>query len=86
LDEDAIRGRIVTTGPGILIGTDGYGIPIREWRVGGSRAITGYRANDARPFRIGTSCFDGILGAINAFAGNRGFDGWLEESRFTGPP
>jgi hypothetical protein len=49
-----------------------------------SRAISGYRANDARPFRIGTTCFDGLLGDIGTYAGNRGFDGWLEEVAFYG--
>lgn len=87
LDGDALQGGTITTGAwhhvvGTFDGTTASlyvnGAPVA------SRAITGYRANDVRPFRIGTTCFDGILGAIGTFAGNRGFDGWLQEVAFYG--
>jgi hypothetical protein len=84
LDGDAIRGGTVTTGAWHhIVGTfDGAEASLYVNGVSvASRTIRGYLANDARPFRIGTTCFDGILGA---FAGNRGFDGWLEEVAFYG--
>src|SRR4029078_10202028 len=48
------------------------------------KAINGYQANNARPFRIGTTCFNGLLGDVGTYAGNRGFDGWLGEVAFYG--
>ena len=87
LDGDAIRGGIVTTGAWHhIVGTyDGStaALYVNGERVA-SRPITGYRANDARPFRIGTTCFDGVLDEIGTYAGNRGFDGWLQEVAFYG--
>jgi hypothetical protein len=87
IDGDAIRGGIITTGAWhYVVGTfDGsQAVLYVNGQQVSSRAITGYRANDARPFRIGTTCFDGALGAIGTYAGNRGFDGWLEEVAFYG--
>ncbi|MSU62812.1 MAG: hypothetical protein EXS31_10515 [Pedosphaera sp.] len=87
LDADAIRGGTVTTGVWHhIVGTfDGSmaSLYVNGAQVS-SRAITGYQANDARPFRIGTTCFEGLLGANGTYAGNRGFDGWIEEVAFYG--
>ncbi|MBI3416523.1 MAG: immunoglobulin domain-containing protein [Verrucomicrobia bacterium] len=87
LDGDALRGGTVTAGAWHhIVGTyDGSkaSLYVNGVQVA-SRAISGYQANDVRPFRIGTSCFDGYLGAPGTFAGNRGFDGWLEEVAFYG--
>lgn len=87
IDGDAIRGGIVTTGIWHhVVGT--YDGSTASLYVNGekvaSRSVAGYQANDARPFRIGTTCFDGSLGDVGAFAGNRGFDGWLQEVAFYG--
>jgi hypothetical protein len=87
LDGDAIRGGTVTTGVWHHIAGTYDGKTAILYVNGASvssEAISGYEPNDARPFRIGTSCFDGALGAIGTFAGNRGFDGWLEEVAFYG--
>jgi hypothetical protein len=87
LDNDAIRGGTVTTGTWHhIVGTyDGTNATLYVNGVQvASGAISGYQPNDARPFRIGTTCFDGALGAVGTFAGNRGFDGWLEEVAFYG--
>ena len=79
LDGDAILGGTVTTGAwhhivGVFDGAKASlyvnGISVA------SRAISGYQTNGARPLRIGTTCFDGSMGT---FAGNRNFDGWIEE-------
>ncbi len=87
LDDNAIRGGTVTTGVWHhIVGTyDGAkaSLYVNGAQVS-SRTINGYRANDARPFRIGTTCFDGILGDTGSYSGNRGFDGWLEEVAFYG--
>jgi hypothetical protein len=48
-----------------------------------SHTIKGFEPNDARPLRIATTCFDGALSPTpGSFAGNRGFDGWIEEVAF----
>jgi Concanavalin A-like lectin/glucanases superfamily/Immunoglobulin domain/Immunoglobulin I-set domain len=87
LDGDAIRGGPVTPGAWHhIVGTyDGANasLYVNGVRVA-TRAISGYLANQARPFRIGTTCFDGSLGPIGSYAGNRGFDGWLQEVAFYG--
>lgn len=44
-----------------------------------SRAITSFVTNAFQPFRIGTTCFTGSLGT---YAGNRGFDGYLDEAAY----
>src|SRR5262249_55885175 len=72
LDGNALRGGIITTGAWhYIVGTfDGSmaSLYVNGVQVA-SRAISGYRANDARPFRIGTTCFDGILGAPGTYVG-----------------
>lgn len=84
LDAGVIRGGTVTTGAWHhIVGTfDGSNatLYVNGVRVS-SRAISGYQPNGARPFRIGTTSFEGLLGPN---AGNRGFDGWLEEVAFYG--
>jgi hypothetical protein len=87
VDGDAIRGGIVTTGAWHhIVGTfDGSkaSLYVNGAQVA-SGPVKGYEANDIRPFRIGTTCFDGLLGALGTYAGNRGFDGWIEEVAFYG--
>ncbi len=82
LDGDAIKGGIVTTGAwqhivGVFNGS-AASLYVNGVQVA-SKPIKGYQANGARPFRIGSTCFNGSLGT---FAGNRGFDGWLDEVAF----
>ena len=82
LDNDAIRGGVVTPGAWHhIVGTfDGATATLYvNGTAVSSGAISGYEPNDAQPLRIGTTDFDGALGDIGTFAGNRGFDGWLEE-------
>jgi hypothetical protein len=79
LDGNAVVGGAATPGAwhhivGVYDGTNAL-LYVNGAQVA-SRAIAGYQPNGARPFRIGTTCFTGNLGT---YAGNRGFDGWLEE-------
>ena len=87
LDGDALVGGTVSTGAwhhivGVYNGSSAT-LYVNGVQVA-SRPIAGFQPNRARPFRIGTTCFDGSLGTLGAYTGNRGFDGWLEEVAFYG--
>src|SRR5262249_12130857 len=87
IDNDAIKGGIVNTGAWHhVVGTfDGSPAALYvNGLQGGSPAVSGYKPNTARSLRIGTTTFDGIIGPTGSFAGNRGFDGWIEEVAFYG--
>lgn len=86
-DADSIIGGTVLTGAWQhIVGTyDGAKATLYvNGQSVASHDITNFHANAARPFRMGTTCFDGLLGNLGTYAGNRGFDGWLQEVAFYG--